>query len=476
METNTPQNTTETNTDHNDNNPINLNAVKTSNSTLLLIGKMFLVGFLALLLGLPLLIVQFVVKERVDRQDEVKREISQTWGGDQTIIGPVLVIPYKKYYRDNDDKIHYSISNTYFLPDKLTVEGDLKTQIKHRNVFKVPVYQSSIDLSGTFKRPDFSQWKISDEHILWDQGYLLIGVSEVHALQNKTYVFWNNEKLPFRPIQHESSQYFLRNSLKSDLKNLNPQSSSYSFQTKLQLSGSSKFKMVPVGEESSFSLQSNWPHPKFFGASLPTKHQIADSGSQQGFQAKWQASSLNRGFPTQWLEKEIYENHFEKGAFGVEMINPVDNYRLATRANKYSMLFVALTFLTFFLLEVFNRKVRVHPIQYLFVGFSLCIFYLLLLSLSEVIGFSWAYLSGAISIVFLISFYMSRVLQSFKRALLLGGILSGLYLYLYTLLQLEDYALLAGSLGLFLILASIMLITRRVDWYRLSLEKSTVTN
>ncbi len=441
----------------------------TWDSRLMLVGKMFLIGFLALLLGIPLLFIQFMVSERQDRQVEVSREIAATWGREQTIMGPVLVIPYKKYYRDEDNIDRYSVSLSYFLPENLQMTSNLKSQLRQRSIFEVPVYESLSEVSGSFKKPDFSQWAISEQDVLWDQAYILLGLSEIKNLQNKNYLDWNGKKIEFRPLR--DSKGLFDKALRAQINYIDPLQSSFSFKTKLSLTGSLAFSMAPLGEETHLKVRSDWRHPNFSGSILPVSRQIIDEGPESGFTAEWKAMASNRGLPLQWLQRELHESNIRQEAFSVALVNPVNNYRLTTRSNKYSMLFVSLTFLTFFLFEIFNKKVKVHPIQYLFVGFSLCIFYLLLLSLSEVIGFNYAYLNAAAAIVILITFYSVRMLKSIWKALVMGAALSGLYLCLYILLQLEDYALLAGSIGLFAILASIMLVTRKVDWYRLSVEK-----
>jgi inner membrane protein len=228
------------------------------------------------------------------------------------------------------------------------------------------------------------------------------------------------------------------------------------------MGGSSRLVVVPAGDETVVSLSSPWPDPSFDGAWLPGQRQVGAGG----FDATWRVLNLARNFPSHWTDRQVDERRLSASAFGVSFLSPVDTYRTNERAVKYQLLFLGLTFLCFTLIELL-AALRVHPVQYLLVGLALCLFYLLLLSLSEQIGFSRAYPIAAAAVVVLVTAYVRSVLATPARALVIGGFLSALYGFLYVLLQIQDYALLVGSAGLFAVLGAVMWLTRRVDWYAL---------
>lgn len=204
-------------------------------------------------------------------------------------------------------------------------------------------------------------------------------------------------------------------------------------------------------------IQSKWNTPSFDGAFLPDKRTI----DKDGFSATWTILHLNRNFPQQWKDNEYL---IADWSFGVDLLFPVDQYQKSYRSAKYAIMFIALTFLTFFFSEVLN-KIRVHPIQYLLIGFALCIFYSLLISLSEHIGFGLAYLIGSIAIITMITAYSASILKDKILTALVSFILIALYVFLFTILQLEAYSLLMGSIGLFIVMSVIMYLSRNVDWY-----------
>jgi len=231
----------------------------------------------------------------------------------------------------------------------------------------------------------------------------------------------------------------------------------YAFNIDLDLRGSQSLNFVPLGRATRVDLTSDWPHPSFNGAFLPD-HDI----TEEGFSATWKVLDLNRNFPQAWKGNRdgIYDS-----SFGFELFMPNDHYQQSMRSAKYAILFISLTFMVFFFLETINKK-RIHPIQYILVGLALSIFFVLLLSLAEFIGFNAAYGVGAVATTLLIVIYSSSILTSGKLTAFLFGLLSVMYVFIFTILQLEDTALLVGSIGLFIILATIMIWSRKVDWYR----------
>lgn len=219
-------------------------------------------------------------------------------------------------------------------------------------------------------------------------------------------------------------------------------------------------RFAPFGRQTRVDLRGDWPHPSFQGAWLPASREVHDGG----FEARWQVPSLGRNFPQRWTGAGRFDQASRDARFGVDWITPVDPYRMAERSSKYAILFLTLTFLSLWLFEV-RVGLRVHPIQYLLVGAALCLFFLLELALAEHLGFGPAYVLAASLVVALLAAYAGAVLRSPGRGALLGGGVTVLYAYLYVLLSQEGYALLAGSLMLTAVLAVVMAVTRRIDWY-----------
>jgi inner membrane protein len=227
------------------------------------------------------------------------------------------------------------------------------------------------------------------------------------------------------------------------------------------VAGSRAVSMLPLGNVTTVSLRSDWPHPSFQGAFLPAEREI----TAQGFEARWQVLELNRTYRQVFAEGEVDVATLDKSAFGVGLFQSVDIYQRAERAVKYAALFIALTFLTLFAWEQVTRN-RLHPLQYLLVGLALSMFYLLLIALSEHIAFAVAYVTAAASLVLLIGLYIAGALRSSYRGLVAGGAMSLVYGLLYMLVLSEDYSLLLGAIILFVALAAVMLATRRIDWYQ----------
>lgn len=233
--------------------------------------------------------------------------------------------------------------------------------------------------------------------------------------------------------------------------------SPYTFKTNLNLNGSFELLFAPVGKETQLHLSSAWPNPSFTGAYLPTGRKL----NADGFQADWKVSLVSRDFPQQWVGPRYDVN---KSSFGVSLLLSVDQYQQTMRTVKYAIMFIALTFLTFFIIEIRSSR-PIHPIQYLLVGLALLIFYALLLSLSEYISFGYAYLIAGTAIVILITAYSASFLADRIRSLIVAGVMTIMYGYLYIILQLQDYALLMGTIVLFVALATLMFLTRKIDWF-----------
>lgn len=423
--------------------------------------RILAIGFLILVMHIPTGMIQGVIKERQATKREAVEEVTGKWGRSQSIVGPSITVPFVKRWteknKDGETKNRSEIRYATFLPESLHSSGKLDSEVRYRGIFKIPVYRMTLSVSGLFVKPDLSQWQIPAEDILWDRAYLSIGISDVRAITNHAILIWNGEKVDFLPGSGEANAK--NPGIHAELKDrLAADSLNFSFT--LNLNGSEAVLLAPFGKETRVDLASNWSDPSFQGSWLPTQRTV----TQEGFKATWTIPFLGRNYPQKWTSTEGIENSIPRSLFGVSLISPVDHYRMAERSVKYVTLFLALTFVTLWLFEVL-AKIRIHLVQYLLVGAGMCLFYLLELSFAEHIGFNAAYMVASFAIVAMVSAYCVAVLKSASRATIVGTVVIILYGYLYVLLRDQDYALLVGAVGLFVILAIIMFLTRKVDWY-----------
>jgi inner membrane protein len=433
--------------------------------------RLLSVGFLALLLQIPIAMIGSRVAERQQRRDEAVAEVSAKWGNAQAITGPALVVPYTHRWTSNDDKgqtvVRTELRHAVFLPDRLRATGGLEAETRHRGIFAIPVYRLDVTVEGEFARPDFARLGIEPAAVAWDRAHLAVGISDVRAIQRETAVSWNGTSVPFLPgtgaFSECGSGVHARVGVPEGANALQ-------FSFPLALNGSRGVWFAPFGQTTEVELRSNYPHPSFQGNWLPVERSVSDAA----FSARWSIPFLGRNYPQAWTSSAAMHDAVEGSRFGVELTDPVDQYRMAERSVKYAGLFILLTFAAVWLIEVL-AGVRVHPIQYLMLGSALCLFYLLELSLSEHLGFLVSYAIASVSIVAMVAAYCAAILQRISRAAVVGSGVALLYGYLYTLLVNEDYALLAGSIGLFAILASIMYATRHVDWYAIGAGQPRTT-
>jgi len=424
--------------------------------------KLFTIGFLILILLIPVSMVESLIREREDRQQQAINEISSKWGEEQTITGLVLSVPYKtseKVYDDENKgsyKLVESRAYAHFFPDLLNVDGNVSPELRYRGIYEVIVYNSKINISGSFSAPDFEEFKIDKENIIWDDATLSLGLSDLRSIQENISVKWNDQQCFFSP--GVESKDVITSGISTRLK-LNPADSNtkYDFSLNLDFNGSTSLKFVPLGKQTKVTLKSKWQDPSFVGAFLPDKREI----NKDGFLATWEVLHLNRPYP-QHFTGEV--EGIDESSFGVNLIVPVDEYQKSMRSAKYAIMFITLTFLIFFFAQVING-VRIHPIQYLIVGLALCVFYTLLIALSEHISFKFSYLISSISIIGMITLYAKSIFKNKNLTALICLILVMLYLFIYSIIQMEDYALLMGSIGLFLVLAVIMFLSRKINWY-----------
>lgn len=415
--------------------------------------RLAIIIVLSLLLTIPAMMIEGLINERSHSGTEAVLEVGSKWGGRQTITGPVLTIPFTKVVM-SDGKAQTVFQNLYILPESLKVNSVLKPEIRYRGIFEVVLYQSEVNLDAEFQLPNLKEHGIAPEQMLWDQAFFALGISDLKGIQDMVVIKAGDSVLTANPSVLTNG--YLSSGLSAKYP-VDPNKLTIPFSTRLNLNGSGEFYLVPAGKETKATVTANWGNPSFSGDFLPDSRNVTDSA----FSASWKVLHLNRNFPQTWIDGDF---KIEETRFGVNLLIPVDHYQKTSRTVKYAIMFIGLTFLAFFMVEIASRR-RIHPVQYLLIGFALIIFYTLLLSISEHLSFNWAYWISAAAILLLIGLYAKAVLKELRSTGLITGLLLILYLFLFVILQLEDYALLIGSLGLFGVLASVMYMTRNFDWF-----------
>ncbi|MBE7501625.1 MAG: cell envelope integrity protein CreD [Verrucomicrobiales bacterium] len=433
--------------------------------------KLLTVATLVLLGLVPLSLIRGVLVERRQRHQEALDNITTTWGNPQVIAGPILVVPYQRHVKTWKEQIVNGrserfettdtlVARAHFLPAELDITGQLEPEQLHRGIYETTVYRASLKLSGHFTPPGFTDWKVAPEDILWDDALVWVAISDLRGASEMLTLRWGGRALALQPGAPSGTW---GPTLQARVPGLPMTGETTAFELALKLNGSRSLQFAPFGMHNRVRLTSTFPDPSFHGAFLPAHRQV----SAGGFEADWQVSYYGRGYPQQWsdADRDLLRNDvFSASLFGVGMEPVMNSYRYVERAIKYGVLFLALVFTAFFVFEV-RSLARVHPLQYTLVGAALCLFYLALLSLSEVLSFGWAYALGAAAATGLVAAYSAFVLRGARRAWLMAGGLAIIYGFLYVLLRQQEYSLLYGTAGLFLLLALIMYATRHVDWY-----------
>ena len=435
--------------------------------------KLIGVGILILLLLIPLGMITGVLNERLSRRNEAVADITSSWGREQCVIGPVLMIPYQYHFKavkevtGKDGKVEKrEVEETagawaYFLPEFLNVTGDAQTQMLHRGIYDAAVFRANIKLSGRFGVPDFAPYKIDLKDVNWKDTMISIAVNDLRGTREGLVLDWGGVKRPLLPGSQVPGYTTGATAVLDDAK---PISAPVEFSIPIDFNGSEGIYFAPFGVQNEATLKSNWPDPAFRGAFLPTERSIRDNG----FDAKWKVSYYGRNYPQSWTSQtgndRFTTQAVSQSVFGAQFLSVLDSYRYVERSIKYGVLFLVLVFTTFFLFEVTARQ-KIHPLQYLMVGAALCLFFLLLLAISEFRSFGLAYLIAAAASTALITWYCRSFLGGGARTLMIGAGLAGVYTFLYITLRQQDYALLMGAIALFLLLGVVMYVTRRVDWY-----------
>ncbi|MDP4758857.1 MAG: cell envelope integrity protein CreD [Schleiferiaceae bacterium] len=418
--------------------------------------KMLSVAVLALLLLIPAGLIQNLIREREYTQENAINEMTSVWGGEQMLVGPYLTVPFDAPYTvtnsDGTEEISYARNYLYVLPEFLNGAVDVQPETRKLGIYEAVVYRGEANMQGEFKLPDWTKAGVDPKYIHWDKVTLNVGISDLRGVEGAFDFEWNEASLPLSSGLVTNDIYW--SGVHSPVAIESQEELRFKFSTTLR--GSRRFSVVPLGKQTTFSMVSPWAEPNFEGSFATTKYEP----TAEGFSAHWEVSHLNRNYPQSWVGKKYTPaNDF----FGTEFIKTVDNYSKSTRVAKYAILIIALTFMVFYFSELM-KGAKVNALQYVLVGLALVLFYTLLLSFSEHIGFNAAYLVAALMTVLMEFFYARSVLGSTKLAAYVAATLTLLYSFIFILIQLKDFALLAGSLGLFVILAGIMFISRRIQW------------
>lgn len=428
--------------------------------------KIIMVGFLTLVLLIPLQLVKSLIWERAERQKEVVTEINDKWGGSVYFYGPVLKVPYTIYEEsrlvdEKTKKVTFQRTRyteyAYFFPDELKADATVGTEEKSYNNYQSVVFNSKMNFKGNYSKPDFSSRTIAEEDIQWEKASVIIKTNNIKGIKGGVTMDLAGKKHAFEPVAQDDDRDTVA-SLETHAINLKEMfaGTNASFNLDISFNGSEQIKIVPIGKQTETKMASNWHSPKFTGNFLPESKAV----SKDGFTSNWNISFLNRPFVQQYFGTLP---NLAEYSFDVDFVIPVDQYQQTERASKYGFLVIGLTFLVFFLIQTIS-KINIHIFQYSMIGLALIMFYTLLISITEHSTFQLAYIIAAAAVVVMITLYSVSILKGIKFPMFIASSLSALYLFIYVIIQLEDYALLVGSIGLFLILGAVMYISRKIDW------------
>jgi inner membrane protein len=427
-------------------------------SSLLSKGKLFIkcviIFFMALALWVPTNFIMMMIKEREGRQREAIADISNKWAGKQTVTGPILVIPYNEIQKDEKGNSVLTKKNAYFLPEKSEASSTVYPEKRHRGIYQVAVYRSDILLNAKFNPLAWQQLKIPAEAMLWNEAVIMLSVNDnLKGINEDISVNWDSSNVIFTPQPAGSinpQESFVANiPFSSD-----EATKTHSCSIKFSLNGSEQLIFSTAARENRIHMRSTWTNPSFTGVKLPDSREV----NGNGFVADWKY--MNRSLPQVWKD-QFYD--VSGSVLGTDLMITVDSYDKTERSVKYALLCIILTFAAFFLVETIYKR-PLHLAQYGLAGLALVLFYTLLLSISEYTGFNIAYLISGVATIGLVTWYVGSVMRSVKLGLFIGFVLTVVYSYIFTIIQLQDYALLMGSIGLFVALAIIMYFSRKLQW------------
>lgn len=430
-----------------------------------LFSKTVMICLLALILLIPLGMIQSKISERKYLQQQVQQDIARSASGPQTLSGPFLVVRYKLLeHRTSKDSsgnekviTSSSVQDTVVSPRNLKITGDADVETRSRGIYQARLFNLHSKVMGDFVVPQGYGISKPLGDIVPLAAFFVMKVSDSRGIRNAPVLTLNGKQYEFAP----GSEGLSGNGIHVPLSALaSGESHTFTFDMPLELQGMTTLAITPAGNTTEMALKSSWPHPSFGGSYLPLNRTV----DEQGFSAQWLVTNLARNSTGAEGQQAGVDN------FSVDFIDPVNVYLLSERAVKYGVLFVVLVFTAFFMFEVL-RSLRIHPMQYMLVGLALAMFFMLIISLSEHMPFLVAYIASGAACSVLIGIYLAGVLKARKPALAFTGGIALLYTVLYGVLQSEDNALLMGTLVMFTALAAVMVLTRRMDWYRLNVAQ-----
>lgn len=441
--------------------------------------KLAVIFVLTLILLIPAALINDLVHEREFRQEEVIQEISQSWAGSQTIGGPVLMVPFSKKVsvvrngvEQYEDQIHF----LYLLPEKLGIQAQTENKELSRGIFKVSVYEGKIQLKGNFGALNLAREELSQDQIHWDKTHLVVGISDIRGVKQLTRVEIAGSSLQID--EYATVRPFAQNLIFSPV--LSQPWENLSFAIEMDIRGTAKLNFLQLAKETNVTVTGNWTAPKFTGQFLPEDREVRNNG----YDVHWQLAHFARSLPQQWAGQETVIVAKQAGnivetvplktpsnqavvqevdGFGIEFIQPNNHYQKSNRATKYAILVIALSFLALFFTEIIAKR-RVHIVQYVLIGLAMVVFYTLLLAFSEHIGFNAAYGVAAFATIVLITLFIRQIIGQMKAARLFAGLLVLFYSFVFVIIQLNDYALLLGSVGLFLCVGALMYFSSKINW------------
>lgn len=408
--------------------------------------KMLMVGFLTLVLLIPLVFVQNLISERNQRHLEVISETTSKWGDNITMYGPIVKIPY---FDASQKKYLYA----YFFPNELTNTSYSKMEAPlERSIYKSNVFSTQMKMTGKFGDANFAKMAIPENNIYWDKARIILLTNSLKSLKEEAKITIGGKTLTFEPNSSGDES----EAIETPYINFKEVAKDQNFSISLAINGSNSIKIIPIGKTSTITMKSDWGSPSFGGFQSPVSRNV----TPKGFTATWKVLHFNRPFAQDFFGKLP---NLDQYSCQTDFITPVDEYQQNERASKYGFLVIGLTFLLFFLIQAIS-KINIHIFQYTMIGIALVMFYTLLISITEHSSFSTAYIIAGSSVVAMITLYSISILKNKKFPLFIGAALTLLYSFIYVIIQLEDYALLVGSIGLFLILAAVMYFSRKIEW------------
>lgn len=429
--------------------------------------KMIMVGLLSLVLLIPLFFVQDLIQERSQRKKEMVNEVADLWGKDIIFYGPILKVPYTttENYKITDVKTGaVSIQKktitkyAYFFPNEFNNKSNVrKNETLKRGIFNHVVFTTDMKFSGNFTEPNFTKLGILDENMQWNKASILLKTTNLKSIKSELKMQVNQEKLLFEPQNSDKSRYSILATNTFDYKALLV-NNKLNFNFDITYNGSNSIQFTPIGKVTTVSIDSDWKSPSFDGSFAA--NDTSKVVNKDGFHVDWKILDINRTF-TQQYDDVIPD--LDDYLFGVKLIETVDQYQQNERVSKYGFLVIGLTFLIFFLIQSIS-KINIHIFQYSMIGIALIMFYTLLISITEHSSFTLAYAIAGAAVIAMITLYSVSILKNKKFPLFIASALSVLYIFIFVIIQMEDYALLVGSIGLFLTLGAVMYFSRKIDW------------